>query len=821
MITNEFRPASFEDMAGQGLNKNILKSIVDNPENAPRSLILQGPFGTGKCVSRGTYIKTKEGLRRIEDLFEGLDLEEDSFYESDLEVLIEDKEEQISDLYYSGVKDSIKLNTELGLNIEGSKRHPVLVWDEEEFKGKWKRLDDIEVGDCIVMDLTPIENIEYSNEEIPYFKTRNHKIVDYKKNNSKLTYTEIAKEYNTTESVVGKVVRGDYNKPIFKMPQNMSRELSYFLGLIVGDDSYINAFSFHSADDELLEFVSEFIEDTFNSPVTGTRDKRRDYLFSLRMKCHGEKIMKWLDMLGMKGCNSDTKKVPDIIRKTSWGNQLEFVRGVMDSDGSVSKRNGNVELSLNTEDVINFVRQIALSLGIQSTISRRGKSYRVKFRKNKNMKKLFSLKRKLDLIQLSENELQSHINRVPGSLKLAKKIANYKWNKWQMEEFDMIGNLRYQYDNDLPMASYQTFQRFLKENRINDLPEINNNYYFNKVESIEESRSELFDLTNPDSHSFVANGFIVHNTTSARIFARALNCEEGGVDPCGECNTCEEDIQISPFYAEYDSAVVGNVESIREQRDTFYYSISNGYRVIVFDECHLASKTAQSALLKVIEEAPNRVFFLFCTTDVDKLLPTIRSRSLELRFKTVQKEEVIENLKEIIEIMDIEVSDDILEIIALRSRGHVRNAHMYLDQFLMIGEDDFKKSVKTAKAGFVDYFLGMVRQDKEMVFKAVDELLTFPLADLRIDFQQIILDLIKVLVEEKEGNEEEKEIVKNLSSNLLRLIKQSMSQWVINSFESDANFKACMLSLYQMMSSRLKSSGKSKKKTLKRRAMKK
>jgi len=824
LITNEFRPQRFEDIAGQKLNNRILKSIVDNPGGAPQSIILQGPFGSGKCVVGDSYIKTGSGLRRIRDLFEGRDLVKDTFYDVDnLTVLNEGREESISQIYYSGEKDTIKLKTELDIDIEGSRKHPVYVWNKEEFKAEWKKLSEVDVGDVVIMDLSPvnIKDIESNknNQDIPVFKTLRYKIKEL----SAVGYERksVANKLGISESAVGRVLRGDNKKNDFHMPSKISNHLAYFLGLMAGDGSYKNRISFHSADDCLLDWVKDFIENAFNSRVTLIKDKIRDNLYSLSMKENGDLLMKWFDMLNIRGEDSSNKSVPKIIRDSSWENQLFFVRGLMDTDGSASKE-GNVEISLNSEELIDFIRHTTLSYGMISTKSKRGKSYRLHYRVNNNLDKLFLMNRKKELVGNVENKLQSHTNRIPGSLKKAEEIVDYyHFRKTHYNEFSLLENIKYQYNDDLPMASYQSLLDYLDRYRLRDLKglEVNNNYYFNRVVGIENDRKELFDLTNPESHRFVANSHIVHNTTSARVVAKALNCEKDGVEPCLVCNTCQEDIQNSPFYEEYDSAVVGNVDKIRELRDTFHLTLSNSWKIVVFDEIHLASRQAQSALLKVIEEAPTKVMFLFCTTNVDKIIPTIRSRSLELRFKLVSAEDTIENLEKVIQKLEEEVPEDILELIAKRSRGHMRDAHMYLDQYLMIGEEDFRESAKTSEEHLLKYFKGLAIGDKEMVFKALDELLTFPLADLKIDFQQVILDLVSVLAGSRKGSEREKEIVRTLGAKLLKLVQQASSEWVLNSFESDMAFQTCLLSLFQLINSS-KNKSKSSKKSRYQRAKK-
>ncbi|MFW6130829.1 MAG: ATP-binding protein [Atribacterota bacterium] len=297
-------------------------------------------------------------------------------------------------------------------------------------------------------------------------------------------------------------------------------------------------------------------------------------------------------------------------------------------------------------------------------------------------------------------------------------------------------------------------------------------------------------------------------TTLARIFARALNCKEDGIEPCLECSICKNDIQMSAFYREYDVAMVGNVEDMRDLRGTFHYSLSKGWKVIVFDEAHLASKKSQSALLKEIEESPDKVFFIFCSTDVEKILNTVRSRSLELRFELLSSEEIAKNINEIAEQKDKNISEEIVDLISLRSKGHMRNAHMMLDRFFMIGEKDFKDSIKSSENLFIKYFYNITIQNNQKIFNIVDKLMTFPLADLRTDFQNVVLRLTEVLVGYREGDEIEKKIVKNLKGKIFKIIKQS--DWILSNFNSDLSFKACMLSLYQLLGG---SGGESNKKS--------
>ena len=317
-------------------------------------------------------------------------------------------------------------------------------------------------------------------------------------------------------------------------------------------------------------------------------------------------------------------------------------------------------------------------------------------------------------------------------------------------------------------------------------------------------------------------------TTNARILARALNCPNAvNGEPCGNCPVCNSDLDISPFYSEYDSAVIGNVESIRDLRETFYYNSDKGYRVVVLDECHLISKAAQAALLKVFEETKGNIFFLLCTTDAQMLLPTIRSRSLELRFNLIPDVYLKENLKGIAEKENIQIDDETLDLIVSRSEGHARNAQMLLDRYQLLG-DVFKESVKSTKDEFAKLLLlalksGICRrnlavanqsQNSELVSKIqkdaavikeefsniIYKLQCNSLESLKRDYEDTVLDILKVAIGAKTSGI--KDLVefanyigqsKDYYLSAYRLITMDS---ILNSFKSDKMFQAAMWVLY-------------------------
>lgn len=283
-------------------------------------------------------------------------------------------------------------------------------------------------------------------------------------------------------------------------------------------------------------------------------------------------------------------------------------------------------------------------------------------------------------------------------------------------------------------------------------------------------------------------------TTQARIFARAINCEHphSNGDPCGKCQVCNSKLDESPYYTEYDASQL-KLDNVRNLADTWFSTLKNGYRVIVFDECHLLSSQVQSALLKSIEEPPVNTFFLFCTTDVEKVLNTIRSRSLEIKLSQVPSDEMKPNLVEVAQKNGITVDDEVLDRIIRVSKGHMRNAHMELDKYAMIGKEMYLDLFKSSYDAIDKFFIAVAQKNRDSCFKAIDEIIQYPLVTVKDDFETYILDLTKSLILEPN------KLVKLLGSNTLKLIKLTMADWFKECFSSDVELQTGLLCIYQIM----------------------
>jgi DNA polymerase-3 subunit gamma/tau len=221
-------------------------------------------------------------------------------------------------------------------------------------------------------------------------------------------------------------------------------------------------------------------------------------------------------------------------------------------------------------------------------------------------------------------------------------------------------------------------------------------------------------------------------TSSARILARSLNCAEGPTpDPCGKCESC---VALAPDgpgsldVIEIDAASHGGVDDARDLRERAFYSpVSGRFKIYIIDEAHMVSREGFNALLKLVEEPPPHLKFVFATTEPEKVLATIRSRTHHYPFRLVPPAVLRELLEEILRAEGIGYEPAVLPLVVRAGAGSARDSLSVLDQLLAgSGEDGLRYDQTVALLGYTDDSLldevadAFAGGDGAAVFRAVD-----------------------------------------------------------------------------------------------------
>lgn len=746
MLSQELRPKTLDDMAGQGEAKKLIKAIIKNPEKAPKVLLFCGSFGTGKCVSKGTRVHTNKGYLKIEDIVDNSSYDNDGFMSisnSDIRVL---GGNLATHHYYGGNKKVIKVSSK-EFSISGTLNHRVRVFDNDGLS--WKRLDRITTEDYVA---------------IP--------------KNDDILFSNATKEYSFFDENISEFDKG------------------YFCGSVVSS-LLINKRYVKSLDDIINVY-------TDNSGIN-------DYISSIvRSGCYHDGIIQGdsiKDFIIDNDFNIDT--IPEIV----FSSNKEYIKGFISSLFDF--------LGVSTFSITKLTKSIAIDIQnllslcgcINSLKNLRGNCAEIDIELTDSryfILEELNLKNKTLLSQYRDIVDRGCDEYIPNNL-YTRDIARYINSVF-------IDN----YKGDIPFSAYRSikntfnfiknyrnkimkvehFQDILDEgdicsidlsrdSKVEKFRDLLSKYHFSKVSKIVDNGvvDIVYDLTVENIHSFVANGLINHNTTASRIVGRELN------------NIKDEnyDLLNSPFYYEFDSTVVGNVEKIRELRDIFTVEYGDYWRVVVLDECHTVSSVAQAAMLKMFEETKGKTIYILATTDPQKLLPTIRSRALEINFNDVPVEAIVENLTRVSDERGLNLSDEIKLLIADRSGGHMRNAHMLLDKYLLLGEEDFRDSIKSSITLFCDYLIAFYNNDKDTILNTINELLSIPKDNLQSDWSIVMTESLRSYCGFDCRHKDIQRLVDTYKGDFNIIAQCYMSTWVKNMFVDTPYTQATLLNLYKVV----------------------
>ena len=224
-------------------------------------------------------------------------------------------------------------------------------------------------------------------------------------------------------------------------------------------------------------------------------------------------------------------------------------------------------------------------------------------------------------------------------------------------------------------------------------------------------------------------------TSSARIMARSLNCVKGPTpNPCGECQSCNDLVANGPGsldVIELDAATHGLVDDARDLRDkAFFAPVQSRYKIYIIDEAHQLGPGAANALLKVVEEPPPHVIFIFATTEPEKLIATIRSRTHHYPFRLVPPGILAAHLEKICNHEGVSVAKGVVPLVVRASGGSVRDALSVLGQLLAgAGKDGVSYEIAIQLLGFTDGALlddaidAIAAHDGATLFKTIDRVI--------------------------------------------------------------------------------------------------
>lgn len=214
-------------------------------------------------------------------------------------------------------------------------------------------------------------------------------------------------------------------------------------------------------------------------------------------------------------------------------------------------------------------------------------------------------------------------------------------------------------------------------------------------------------LANRVGHAYLFTGARgVGKTSTARIFAKALNCIQGPTPyPDNTCDICRSiDVGEDVDVLEIDGASNRGIEEIRQLRATVHTRPSRArYKIYIIDEVHMLTIQAFNALLKTLEEPPEHVKFIFCTTDPEKIPVTVLSRCQRFDFAPIEPEEIRERLRLIVEREGRQVDDEVLDQLARRAGGSMRDSQSLLEQLLAFGSERITHEELRCLLGTTDY----------------------------------------------------------------------------------------------------------------------
>lgn len=475
------------------LGQSFIPNDLAMNNSTDRLLIITGPNMGGKCLSSETLVFTNEGLKRLSEL-KPLHSPQNEFAKVN-PIITKTRlgQEKISHFYNGGKQKTLKIVTRFGFEIEGTPQHKIWI-RKKDGSESWAYFDQIAKDDIVAIERNI--NLWGNTSEISPFKF----------------------EFKT-------------NAKRCQLPNTFDTDLAYLLGLLVGDGSCTaqGSITLTTKDDFIATEFQRIIAKLFKLEVSHSPSHLSYRVFSTYFRS-------FLKHLGLGLKKSDLKEIPKAILEAPKDINIAFLQGLFDTDGYVANHQAKVSLTSVSKNLIKQVQMVLLNLGIISSIKPKPTkcltAYNlsiygenaisfhqiVGFRLERKSTRQ-NLASKLRMPNIGIPHLDSSLRKVqsqlvasevkPITLKKDKKISSifytYLPNKRNISYQKLDELIKFCHQRQVFSQELETIQR--------------HKYFYDRIESIEESENDVFDLSIENDHSYIANGFVSHNSTSLRQVA--------------------------------------------------------------------------------------------------------------------------------------------------------------------------------------------------------------------------------------------------------------------------------------------------------------